>query len=29
MDQSFSAYYNDNADNASVVVALVNDVESY
>ena len=29
MDQSFSAYYNDNADNASVVVTLVNDVESY
>ena len=29
MDQSFSAYFNDNADNASVVVTLVNDVESY
>ena len=25
----FSAYFNDNADNASVVVTLVNDVESY
>ena len=29
MDQSFSGYFNDNADNASVVVTLVNDVESY
>ena len=29
MDQSFRRTFNDNADNASVVVTLVNDVESY
>ena len=29
MQHSFTAYYNDNADDASVVVTLVNDVESY
>ena len=29
MDHSFTAYFNDSADNAAVVVTLVNDVESY
>lgn len=29
MDHSFTAYFNDSADNAAVVVTLVNDVEAY
>ena len=29
MQHNFTAYYNDSADDASVVVTLVNDVESY
>ena len=29
MDHNFTAYFNDSADNAAVVVTLVNDVEAY